>query len=86
MMGDGLHHEEPWIEVEYGRILRKLYPEIGQEKRKKKAEAVDANMVILLEGFKCSCGGKLKQSRRGSKVCYCIECNKRHMATKSKKK
>lgn len=85
MMGDGLHHEEPWIAKEYGRILRKLHPEIFQEIRRKKAINTNEQMDRLLQEKKCICGGSFKQSRSGSKVAYCTSCGKRVKAVKAKK-
>lgn len=80
MMGDGLHHEEPWIAKEYKRISRKLMPEHFQDIRKKKTDNVDEQMIKLLETFRCKCGGVCRQSRKGSKVAYCNDCNMRYMA------
>lgn len=91
MMGDGLHHEPDgkWIEREYKHLARILIPELktqDKERRKLKALNIDEQMQKLLLERKCSCGGTLKQSRSGSKVCYCTECNARYKArTKSKK-
>lgn len=86
MMGDGLHHEEPWIAKEYGRVLKALHPEIFKEKRKVKAIFTNSQMDKLLATKKCDCGGTYKQSRSGSKVAYCMICNKRVKAVKSKTK
>lgn len=85
-MGDGLHHEPDgkWIEREYKQIFNALYPEARKEARKLKAERTNEQMKSLLETRKCSCGGSLKQSRSGSLVCYCTECNLRYKA-KTKK-
>lgn len=84
MIGDGLHHEEPWISKEYNKISRILNPDFYKEIAKQKSESIDKQMLAILEKHNCACGGKLKQSRKGSKVCYCITCNKRYKA-KSKK-
>lgn len=86
MMGDGLHHEDDgaWIPKEYKRLMKILCPEISNEARKTKADKIDSQMVNLLSQRKCECGGDLKQSRKGSKICYCIVCNKRYKA-KAKK-
>ena len=85
MMGDGLHHEEPWIAKEYGKILRKLHPEIFKEKRKAEAIFTNAQMDKLLAEKRCECGGNYKQSRSGSKIAYCAMCNKRVKAVSKKK-
>lgn len=87
MMGDGEHHEKGggWINSEYKKVMRALHPEIWQERRKKKAEMVNESMKKLLAEKKCLCGGALEQSRSGSKVCYCQNCNIRYMAGTKKK-
>lgn len=88
-MGDGLHHEPDgkWITKEYKRLSKMLIPELKQqqkEKRKLKSIHINEQMDKLLQEKKCSCGGALKQKRSGSKVCYCSQCNKRHIATSRK--
>lgn len=84
-MGDGLHHEDPWIAKEYTKVLKALHPEIWQEKRKAKADRTDTKMQELLLTFRCKCGGILKQKRSGTKVCYCTQCDARYVATHKKK-
>jgi len=89
MMGDGLHHEPDgkWIAKEYRKLSKILIPEIrehNKEKRKLKAEIVNDNMQKLIREKKCICGGSLRQSRSGSKVCYCNLCNSRYVAVKRK--
>lgn len=90
MIGDGLHYEPDgkWITREYNKLARMLVPELkeeAKERRKIKAQKVNEKMVVLLEKSPCVCGGKLIQSRSGSKVAYCEKCNKRYKATKKKK-
>lgn len=91
MMGDGLHHEPDgkWISREYRRLAKILIPEIKEqdkERRKLKAKSVDTQMQKLLEVKTCSCGGKLRQSRAGSKIAYCTVCNGRYKARTVKKR
>lgn len=85
MMGDGLHHEDPWIEKEYASTLYLLYPDIKKRRRLAKNKAIDESMAELIEKVGCkACGGKLRQGRSGSYIAYCIDCNTRHKATKKK--
>ena len=91
MMGDELHHEPDgkWITREYKRLSKILIPEIAEaykEKRKRKAASTNEQIKKLIEKFKCSCGGELKQKRSGTKVVYCIICDKRYVATTKKKR
>lgn len=88
MMGDGLHHEPDgkWIEREYRDTLKALYPELYKNMRKHKADSTDKQMSALLAENKSSCcDAPLRQSRKGSKIAYCTQCNNRFKA-KSKKK
>jgi len=83
MMGDGLHHEPDgrWIAREYKRLAKILIPDIREAEtlnRKVKNARVDEQMAEFLEDKSCSCGGKLKQSRSGSKVLYCQTCSLRY--------
>ena len=84
MIGDGLHYESPWISKEYRRISKLLNPEIYELQRKAKADNILTQMQALMATKKCSCGGALRQRRKGTKVCYCIMCNKRFKATTKK--
>lgn len=87
MMGDGLHHEAGgrWISCEYKRLSRILMPDVFAEMRKNKADAVDVQMDKLIKTVKCKkCGGDLRQSRKGSKVAYCNDCNTRYVGVKKK--
>lgn len=86
MMGDGLHHEEPWIAKEYGKIAKALYPEIYQDIRKRKSDNINDQMKKLLSGKKCSkCEtGVLVQTRKGSKKIKCLLCGARYVATSKK--
>jgi hypothetical protein len=63
-----------------------LYPEIKKAKRLKKSESIDLQMQKLIEIKKCTCGGELKQARKGSIIAYCKKCNNRFKATNNKKK
>jgi hypothetical protein len=85
MMGDGLHYEPDgkWIAKEYRHLAEILIPETKQESsaiKKLKTADVNTQMLKLLEGKKCKCGGDIKQSRSGAKVAYCEICNQRYVA------
>ncbi len=83
MIGDGMHHEEPWISKEYKKLSRLLVPEIKEaekEKRKLKGQRINEQMAKLLLIKFCKCGGLLVQARSGSKICYCSKCNARYKA------
>ena len=89
MMGDGLHHEEPWIEKEYARVfrlIRKNDPELramDRQMRQERNRRVDEAMAKLITKKGClSCGGELRQSRSGSRVVYCKQCGTRMRAGK----
>ncbi len=85
--GDMDANEAKWVNREYKRLSRILVPEINEAyKNKRKAKAIHINeqMAKILAEKKCTCGGQLLQSRSGSKIAYCKECDKRHKATKSK--
>lgn len=87
MMGDGLHHEPDgkWIEREYKKIFDSLYPEHKKAARLKKAILINDQIKKLLERIKCkNCSGQLKQSRSGSRIVYCLECNGRFKAVSNK--
>lgn len=85
MIGDGLHYEDPSIEKEYSKIARLLYPEMYKKKREATTKVIDIQMRALLTIKKCVCGGTFKQSRSGSKVAYCLSCQKRVIAQAKKK-
>jgi len=74
------------VNKEYKQITRKLYPEIFKEARQKKRKIVDEFMVRMISENKCICGGEYKQSRSGSKVCYCKKCNRRVRAVLKKRR
>ncbi len=89
MMGDGEHHEPggKWITKEYNRLARILVPEIKEQaaaQRKLKALRTDESIKKLLETIPCSCGGRLKQKRSGTKIVYCEVCDKRYKAVTKK--
>lgn len=84
MMGDGLHHEEPWIAREYGKIMRRLYPDEFKEQRQRKNQATNKRMADLLLNKTCLCGATLKQTRSGSTKCICISCGKMFKARRKK--
>lgn len=79
--------EARWMNAEYKKLSCILVPEIAEhykEVRRNKARSIDAQLQKLLEVKTCDCGSKLRQARAGSKICYCIACNKRFMASKKK--
>lgn len=87
MIGDGLHHEEPWISREYKKLMLILNPDIRESLKLKKVErnkSVDTSIQKLVESKNCSCGGKLIQSRSGSLILNCSVCKTRYKAKKSK--
>lgn len=90
MMGDGLHHEEPWIAKEYKKLAKILIPDLRETEKKRrvnKNESINLQIAEKLKADKCNCGSDLKQVRSGSKVVQCInkECNKKY-TYKSKKR
>ena len=86
MIGDGLHHEDPWISKEHKRLAKILLPETPEEKefkreqRKKRNESIDKQVVEKLLQDRCTCGSELRQTRSGSKKVICISetCGKRY--------
>ena len=92
MMGDGLHHEEPWIAKEYKKLAKVLCPpspeevKIAKELRQQKNARIDSQMANLLKERYCSCGGEIKQVRSGSKVAQCDRCKAIFKAKKRKQK
>ena len=73
MMGDGLHYEPggEWINREYRKALK----EAGIiQPKKRNSSSVDDFMAKRITAVKCSCGGELKQTRKGSFRAKCIEC------------
>ncbi|MFA0816008.1 MAG: hypothetical protein ACC608_09505 [Anaerofustis sp.] len=75
MMGDGLHREPDgkWISKEYKRALKEagIIP-----KRRINTEKIDEFMKKRVTENKCSCGGSLTQTRKGSFRAKCNECGK----------
>lgn len=89
MMGDGLHHEEPWIAKEYKKLAKILIPGLKETEKKRrvnKNESINLQVAEKLKTDKCNCGCDLKQVRSGSKVVQCVnkECKKKY-TYKSKK-
>jgi hypothetical protein len=84
MIGDGLHHEDPWISKEYKRLQKILLPETKEEKeyknkvRKLKNENIDNQISERLKTDRCQCGSELKQIRSGSKKVKCVKCENRY--------
>lgn len=73
MMGDGLHLEPDgkWISKEYRRIAKalNLIPA-----KKRDVAGINIAMGKAIKGQLCKCGGRLKQTRSGSKRAKCVEC------------
>lgn len=87
--GDLDASESRWMNKEYSKLSKILIPELkekAKEQRANKAKNINEQMIKLLSEKKCKCGGAYKQSRSGSKVAYCLDCNKRVMACKTKSK
>ncbi len=86
LMGDGEHHEPggKWIEREYKAIAKQLYPEAYVDVSKRHIAARNEQMKTILKENKCECGGVLKQTRSGAKVCECMICGKRYKVGKKK--
>lgn len=84
MIGDGLHHEEPWISKEYKQLQKILLPETPEEKEYKKKlrqernKKRDTQIAKRLKEDNCDCGGELRQTRSGSLTVKCVECDKRY--------
>ena len=73
MMGDGLHYEPggSWITKEYRRALK----EAGiMPVKTRNTSRINEFMTERIKKVTCSCGGKLKQTRKGSFRAKCIEC------------
>ena len=87
MIGDGLHHEDPWISKEYKRIGKILIPEAYKDERKHKNSLIDNAVKLRLKKDRCKlCQSKMKQVRSGSYVVKCIGCGTRFKYKKGKKK
>lgn len=87
MIGDGLHHEDPWISKEYRRIGKILIPEAYKDERKEKNRLIDNAVKLRLETDRCNvCKSEMKQVRSGSYVVKCIECGARFKYKKNRKK
>jgi hypothetical protein len=84
MIGDGLHHEEPWISKEYKRLQKILLPETKEEKeykskaRKLRNENINKQIIERLKTDRCKCEAELKQIRSGSKTVICTKCGSRY--------
>lgn len=86
--GDLDASESKWMNRDYKKLSKILIPELKEDAKKRRLEInthINEQMVKLLSEKKCMCGGVLKQSRSGSKVCYCVDCKKRYVGTRAKK-
>jgi hypothetical protein len=73
MMGAGMHHEEPWIEREYRRVAKQLYPEMFPRKKRKPSQ----QFIRTLK--ECDCGQKgwtFTRYATGSVGLKCKSCGK----------
>lgn len=69
------------VEREYKKLAKKLCPEIKEaesKRRKVKNKKRDELIKKKLWGYKCSCEGELKQTRKGSLTLKCLGCGKRY--------
>lgn len=74
MMGDGLHLEKDgrWIAREYRRISKILFPKMFP---KRDTTSRDTAIAEWCKDNPCKgCGGKFKQTRKGSMRVVCTEC------------
>jgi len=77
MMGDGLHHEPGggWIRKEYRETLRALGYPVGAKKKSNRSSEINERMKQRVKEVCCGhCGGKLNQTRSGSKRAVCSDC------------
>lgn len=82
MIGDGLHLEPggSWINREYRKTLKALYPEMFP---KKDFSHRDKSVSSWCDTHKCSqCGGQLKQTKSGALRVICKECNSKFQLSK----
>lgn len=73
MMGDGLHLEKDgrWIAREYKRVLKALYPKMFPRSTTER----DTAIAEWCKDNSCNeCGGKFKQTRKGSMRVVCTKC------------
>lgn len=82
MMGDGLHNEPggAWIKREYEKTLKHL----GIVKPKT-TESIDKFMLERCDKVKCTCGGTLKQVRKGTFIAKCMVCGEKYRLGQRKK-
>ena len=77
MMGDGLHHEPDgkWISREYGQIVRTLGI-VPPKDRGPSITKIDERMKDRVAAVTCGkCGGgRLVQTRSGSRRAQCTKC------------
>jgi hypothetical protein len=50
MMGDGMHHQDPWIAKEYRKTLKSLHPEMFPKKQRKPTQSIIKTLHV------CTCG------------------------------
>ncbi len=89
--GDLEGSERRYYEREYKRLAKICCPDDEETKaykrevKQRRNKKINEQMTKLNTEKKCSCGGELKQSRSGSWVAYCVECNTRYKAGSKKK-
>ena len=86
MMGDGLHLEPDgkWIEREYKSVCRALGL-IKNKPRQNHSPQINEFMAKRVQAVKCDCGGNLKQTRSGSFIAKCEQCDKKYRLGSRKK-
>ncbi len=86
MMGDGLHLEPDgkWIEREYKSVCRALGL-IKNKPRQNRSPQINEFMAKRVQAVKCDCGGNLKQTRSGSFIAKCEQCDKKYRLGSRKK-
>lgn len=86
--GDLDASEAKWMNREYKALSKQLCPDIAdhyKEQQKARNKNRDEQIAKLIETKKCDCGGTFKQSRSGSKILNCLQCNRRVQAVNKKK-
>ena len=86
MMGDGLHLEPDgkWIEREYKSVCRALCL-IKNKPKQSHSPEINEFMAKRVQAVKCVCGGNLKQTRSGSFIAKCEQCDKKYRLGSRKK-
>lgn len=85
MLGDG--DAEPWVGKEYRRICKALgYTSNRRRVDPARKEAINTAMAKRVSEVKCpKCSGQLKQTRSGSMIADCTQCDGQYTLLKAKK-